>query len=50
MTTLTVNGEGWDIDVDPTTPLLYVLRNDLKLKRGEIRLRAGAVRRLHRSG
>jgi aerobic-type carbon monoxide dehydrogenase small subunit (CoxS/CutS family) len=31
MTTLTVNGERWDIDVDPTMPLLYVLRNDLKL-------------------
>jgi nicotinate dehydrogenase subunit A len=31
MTALTVNGERWDVDVDPATPLLYVLRNDLEL-------------------
>ncbi len=31
MTMLTVNGERWELDVAPTTPLLYVLRNDLKL-------------------
>lgn len=31
MTTLTVNGETYEIDADPTTPLLYVLRNDLEL-------------------
>ncbi len=34
---LTVNGEPWDVDVDPATPLLNVLRNDLDLlgaKRG----------------
>jgi aerobic-type carbon monoxide dehydrogenase small subunit (CoxS/CutS family) len=29
--TLTVNGQTHDVDVDPTTPLLYVLRNDLDL-------------------
>jgi nicotinate dehydrogenase subunit A len=31
MTTLTVNGETYEITADPTTPLLYVLRNDLEL-------------------
>jgi len=29
--TLTINGEARDIDCDPATPLLYVLRNDLDL-------------------
>ena len=29
---LTVNGRTRLVDVDPTTPLLYVLRNDLELK------------------
>jgi len=29
---LTVNGETREVDVDPSTPLLYVLRNDLGLK------------------
>lgn len=28
---LTVNGQAHDIDADPETPLLYVLRDDLKL-------------------
>ncbi len=28
---LTVNGQARSVDVDPTTPLLYVLRNDLDL-------------------
>ncbi|MGX8012903.1 (2Fe-2S)-binding protein [Mesorhizobium sp. ORM8.1] len=28
---LNVNGAQHDVDVDPATPLLYVLRNDLKL-------------------
>jgi nicotinate dehydrogenase subunit A len=31
MMKLTVNGVSHDVDVDPATPLLYVLRNDLKL-------------------
>ena len=31
MITLKVNGTTHDIDADPTTPLLYVLRNDLAL-------------------
>lgn len=29
--TLNVNGQDHDIDADPDTPLLYVLRNDLEL-------------------
>jgi nicotinate dehydrogenase subunit A len=29
--TLNVNGKSQNVDVDPTTPLLYVLRNDLEL-------------------
>ena len=29
---LTVNGQKHEIDSDPDTPLLYILRNDLKLK------------------
>jgi nicotinate dehydrogenase subunit A len=31
MTTITVNGQQHQIDAAPSTPLLYVLRNDLKL-------------------
>ncbi len=31
MVSLNVNGQRHDIDVDPDTPLLYVLRDDLKL-------------------
>ncbi|WFP74840.1 (2Fe-2S)-binding protein [Mesorhizobium sp. WSM4906] len=31
MVKLNVNGAAHDVDVDPATPLLYVLRNDLKL-------------------
>ena len=29
---LRVNGEDHELDIDPSTPLLYVLRNDLGLK------------------
>jgi aerobic-type carbon monoxide dehydrogenase small subunit (CoxS/CutS family) len=29
---LSVNGETREVDIDPATPLLYVLRNDLGLK------------------
>jgi hypothetical protein len=32
MVTLTVNGRSHRVDVDPTTPLLYVLADDLELK------------------
>ena len=31
MTTLKVNGLSYQVDADPATPLLYVLREDLKL-------------------
>jgi nicotinate dehydrogenase subunit A len=31
MTSLTVNGERREVDAEPDTPLLYVLRNDLGL-------------------
>jgi aerobic-type carbon monoxide dehydrogenase small subunit (CoxS/CutS family) len=31
MITLTVNGKAHEVDVDPDTPLLYVLRNELAL-------------------
>jgi nicotinate dehydrogenase subunit A len=31
MITLNVNGQSHDVDADPGTPLLYVLRNDLQL-------------------
>ena len=45
---LDVNGRVHDLQVEPGTPLLYVLRNDLGLNGGEVRLRARAVRRVHR--
>src|SRR5215469_8675354 len=31
MITITVNGKPHQLDIDPVTPLLYVLRNDLEL-------------------
>src|SRR5262245_2904248 len=31
MTTINVNGRTHEVDADPATPLLYVLRNDLEL-------------------
>jgi nicotinate dehydrogenase subunit A len=31
MITLTINGKNHEVDVEPDTPLLYVLRNDLAL-------------------
>lgn len=30
--TLHVNGTSHDVDIDPSTPLLYILRNDLELR------------------
>ncbi len=44
---LRVNGATHDVDIDPSTPLLYILRNDLGL-RPPVRLRPRAVRRQHR--
>jgi len=32
LVTLRVNGATHEVDIDPSTPLLYVLRNDLELK------------------
>ena len=31
MTQITINGRTREVDADPATPLLYVLRNDLEL-------------------
>jgi aerobic-type carbon monoxide dehydrogenase small subunit (CoxS/CutS family) len=36
---LQVNGTTHEVDVDPSTPLLYVLRNDLDLRGPSLRLR-----------
>ena len=49
MITLTVNGRKHDVDVDPDTPLLWVLRDDARPDRHQVRLRRRAVRRLHRA-
>lgn len=32
LVTLTINGATHEVDIEPSTPLLYVLRNDLDLK------------------
>ena len=48
--TLKVNGKSRRVAAEPDTPLLYVLRNDLELNARQIRLRAGAMRRLHGAG
>jgi aerobic-type carbon monoxide dehydrogenase small subunit (CoxS/CutS family) len=32
MVTLKVNGKSHTVDIDPSTPLLYILRNDLELQ------------------
>ena len=47
---LNVNKQIHDVDADPRTPLLYVLRGESEAQRGKIRLRARPVRRLHRAG
>ncbi len=44
---LKVNGQIHNVDVDPETPLLYVLSDDLLL-RGQICLRPRAMRSMHR--
>ena len=46
---LKVNGATRSVNAEPDTPLLYVLRNDLELNGAKVRLRAGAMRRLHRA-
>ena len=43
---ITVNGEARSTEAASDTPLLYVLRDDLRAARPEVRLRPLAVRRL----
>ena len=45
-----LNGKPTRLTVDPERMLLWVLRDDLGLTGNEVRLRPGAVRRLHRAG
>ena len=42
--TLNVNGKMHTLDVEPSTPLLYILRNDIGLQGPRFRLRTGPVR------
>ena len=46
---ITVNGKLHSTEAHPNTPLLYVLRDDLRVPRREVRLRPLAVRRLLRA-
>jgi hypothetical protein len=46
---LEVNGIRRSLDVDPSTPLLWVLRDELRLTRHQVRLRHRAMRCLHRA-
>ena len=48
-TTFTLNGKSTTVNVDPQMPLLWVLRDTLRPDRHQVRLRHGAVRRLHRA-
>ena len=47
---LVINGAEHQIDSDPATPLLYVLRDDFGLNGAKYRLRARPVRLLHGDG
>ena len=49
MIKLTINGQRHDVDVEPDTPLLWVLRDMARPDRHQVRLRHRAVRRLHRA-
>ena len=49
MVGLKVNGRDYRIDAFPDTPLLSVLRDQLRVDGNEVRLRRGLLRRLHRS-
>ena len=49
MAALSVNGTTHQVDADPNTPLLWVLRETDRADRHQIRLRHRPVRRLHRS-
>jgi len=46
---LNVNGKTYQADVDPRTPLLWVLRDTIGPDRHQVRLRHRPVRRLHRT-
>ena len=48
-TTLNINGETHEVDADPDMPLLWVIRDLVGPDRHQVRLRHGAVRRLHRA-
>ena len=45
--TLKVNGRTHTLDVEPATPLLYILRNDLGLQGPAVWMRTWPVRRVH---
>jgi len=45
--TLTVNGRQHSLDVEPDTPLLWVLRDELGLKRDQVWLWCRPLWRLH---
>ena len=45
--TLTVNGKARTVNADADTPLLYVLRDNLKLNGPKFGCGLGAVRRVH---
>ena len=49
MIKLTVNGKAQEVDVADDTPLLWVLARHARTDRYEVRLRHGAVRRVHRA-
>ena len=49
MISLNVNGKLVQADADGDTPLLWVLRDHLDMTGTQVRLRHGAVRRLHRA-
>ncbi len=45
--TIVVNGKRHEVTATPDTPLLYVLRNELRAERAAVWLRAGAMRRVY---
>jgi hypothetical protein len=47
--TIKVNGKTHSVDADGDTPVLWVLRDVLRDDRHEVRLRHGALWRLHRA-
>ena len=49
MIQLKVNGVSRSFNGDPDMPLLWYLRDVLRTDRNEIRLRDGALRRVHRA-